>query len=1219
VRWTVRQLHTHLTVAKRHQVRFINQLPPDETRLLLSLTSRGRRTSVGGKMDLLSELQGTPLSENVPSLWERFGQAVDAYPDHVALACTHQPSELYGIPSQPLQDDTYHQQPYLRWTYRSLKDAVDRLVDSLQVRGVRKGMPYFVFMANTAEYVVAYWAANRLGCVHVPINPRNLLNKEEAIHMIETVLKSRPSEPAIIFADSSAIANQLNGLGLAHQFQTLIVVSSEDVVGGWLRFSDLMTPLQPLPQDEEATYRSTDDSVFFTSGTSSLPKGCAWTYPGTSVIIDQRKDRSGFAAGDVCCIVVPNNHGIGYVWMISSLCAGATLVFPGPAFAPQIMMETLQRERCTHTAMVPTMIRALLGVQTHGGGKLNSMKSIFLGGTMVSPEIVRHCIEDLGSAAVENGYGMTEGVFIFSGDQPRGGKIIRGEFVSVGKVMAGTKIRVCAPNDRKPLPRGELGELHYSGPSLLRGYMGKQSEDFYVGDDGRLWFVTGDQARIDHEELVYIVGRYKETIIRGGENISPAAVEFVINRVPKLAALNVQVLGAPDPIAGEVPIAVVERSLDPDTAQELYTTVLTKMGPAFVPDEVLSLDTLGLKEYPKTMAGKIQKVRLAAIVRKYRDDKDSPHVNGSQSPDQLNEIIKSLWRRALGHPVDENVSISDFADSITLMKVRDRISKETGRSLTLAEMVDANTIAGQIKLLKSQSTIARDKRRLTQPRHEGPPTVDDMVHLASNPELLDGTKALLEKVLAPYDLGWQDVEDILPAYDFGRTLAQTGIFDSWNLKFALLPKRLNVKQLRTALEATLSRNRILASFLIWDRQALTSDVALHVVIRHHRKHLDLCILDHGKIKTLNDLNTLAMSYPFPGHATVPGPLIRALLVHVEETNSAAMLINVHHAVLDASYGQLFFEDLDRALAGAELDDHVDYKVWADSYFALRTSSDARVAVAWHVRRLDGLHCHRKALFPPPTATGGRHFLNEGEGDGVEYSFRAPGVLDLRRRHRNITSPIILKSALALLNVHRTGHTHALFANLEAARTRFPFIPKALETLDGQGYEASDVAGPTIQTVTNLVEIKPEESTVAFLERVQEDQNNLTKYASAPLHDIITNLGAHAGPMVLDVLRAQIFNWVPGMGTTGTTPFSNFECVSVVARPDIGLAINAGMGGENGDTIFLHLRGIAFSKAELLRTARDLEKITCWMADEKHRDAPVGRYHDCLDQVNEERI
>ena len=229
-------------------------------------------------------------------------------------------------------------------------------------------------------------------------------------------------------------------------------------------------------------------------------------------------------------------------------------------------------------------------------------------------------------------------------------------------------------------------------------------------------------------------------------------------------------------------------------------------------------------------------------------------------------------------------------------------------------------------------------------------------------------------------------------------------------------------------------------------------------------------------------------------------------------------ILVHHIVQDASSTRLFYEDLDRALSNTskELRPHVDYKAWADTFIALRDSPAATASVVYHVNRLSDLHLHKQGLYPPAPAP--RQAITESP-DGLDYGFDAPGLLDLKNTHPGIIAAVVLKAALSLVNVSRTGYTHALFNNFEAARTRFPFIPASLEALNPEGYEASDVNGPVMQGVCNLVEVLRSQTAIALLRRMQAQQTELTKHAHAPLRRIIDTLnasGTGAGDMVRNV-------------------------------------------------------------------------------------------------------
>lgn len=160
------------------------------------------------------------------------------------------------------------------------------------------------------------------------------------------------------------------------------------------------------------------------------------------------------------------------------------------------------------------------------------------------------------------------------------------------------------------------------------------------------------------------------------------------------------------------------------------------------------------------MAGKIQKTKLAALVRKYRSEQDAVMTNGTDS--QLEREVKSIWAKAVGIPLANlriDDPLSEIADSITVMRVRDKIKRQTGKTLSLTEMAESGTIAGQIKLLKSQPVA--DTKETTHHRvvRQGPPGVEDMAHLTEDPELFEPTKEVISKALAAHGLEWDDVED----------------------------------------------------------------------------------------------------------------------------------------------------------------------------------------------------------------------------------------------------------------------------------------------------------------------------------------------------------------------------------------------------------------------------------------------------------------------------
>jgi hypothetical protein len=287
--------------------------------------------------------------------------------------------------------------------------------------------------------------------------------------------------------------------------------------------------------------------------------------------------------------------------------------------------------------------------------------------------------------------------------------------------------------------------------------------------------------------------------------------------------------------------------------------------------------------------------------------------------------------------------------------------------------------------------------------------------------------------------------------------------------------------------------------------------------------------------------------------------------------------------------------------------------WADIYHSLRNSPRATLEVDWHVRRLSDIHLHRKALYPPARVP--RKAITETP-DGIDYGFDAPSLLHMKQHHPHITASVVLKAAMALINVTRTQHTHALFSNFEAARSGFPFWPETLRHLpsaDGTtmaDLDASDVAGPTMNAVTNLIAIQHDEPALSFLNRIQNEQMELTKRAHAPWRRIIDKLnamnpGENAGEMLHQTHGTQFLTWVPGF----LGDYEKIRVVQIGIRAALGLVFVAGLGGPQATTYMISLRwDVAnYSQEEVERFVKDVEKAIMWLLEEDSWAQPISDF------------
>lgn len=280
----------------------------------------------------LSYAVGEHLPGPFKTCWNRFEDAVSRYPDNVAMVATHQPPRLYGMTSKPLEaDEEYAKAPYLRLTYRELRSVVDKLARGLVAHGVHSGMPIFTFLPNGVEFVTALWASHLLGCTIIPINIRNLANERELDHMIETALKGCRFSSAVVFSDSSETAAKLDRY--EKLTNTLKVVSGDEGRQHWSSFGSLLAGSakngEQMLQCADSLVEEKDSFIIFTSGTTSLPKGIHWHYPGMAYFVACREIDPAYQSGpdDVLAGLAPNNHAMGLFLMMMAFCHGVLCSF----------------------------------------------------------------------------------------------------------------------------------------------------------------------------------------------------------------------------------------------------------------------------------------------------------------------------------------------------------------------------------------------------------------------------------------------------------------------------------------------------------------------------------------------------------------------------------------------------------------------------------------------------------------------------------------------------------------------------------------------------------------------------------------------------------------------------------------------------------------------------------------------------------------------------
>lgn len=477
----------------------------------------------------LSEHSIPNASTPSPHLYDTFEEAVSKYGSKEAIVALHQPSHLYAesLKIEPSKG------PGLRWTYDNIHRAATRFACSLEAQGVKKGDVVTTLVSNGIEWCIVLWACWRIGAVFAPMSLRNLQNSEETKYMFQSaavkVLIVANTETAVRVDD---IASQAD---LAMKLK--VVLDSSGAPDDWVDFSSLIKVNgeadEALSSKPAAQLADSDGAIiFFTSGTTSLPKGCQHSHGALGITFDSRRPLWEVGPETRAANFLPNNHMMGFLFTVPFLLSGGSVVYPAGVFNPAAMLNALTKEGCNESILVPTMVYALINIMSEQKiPKLDNLKCVGMGGASVSEKNLEDASNRLGSSLVCAGYGMSEGLPMRPVKFKTAAEGVIGGSPCCGEVSSGCSVKICSPGTTTAVPIYTPGELHMSGPSIITGYLGGRNKEDFYDEGGKRWFKSGDQAVMDEQHRIAIVGRYKDMIIRGGENISPNAMERVLNAI----------------------------------------------------------------------------------------------------------------------------------------------------------------------------------------------------------------------------------------------------------------------------------------------------------------------------------------------------------------------------------------------------------------------------------------------------------------------------------------------------------------------------------------------------------------------------------------------------------------------------------------------------------------------------------------------------------------
>ncbi len=484
-----------------------------------------------------------------------------------------------------------------RWTYRQLDADTDALARGLLAAGIEARDRVGIWSPNCAEWVLLQFATAKIGAILVNINPAY------RSHELEFVLR-QSGVRLLVSAESFKTSNYRAMIGEVNDGMEDL---EQVIFLGTPEWDELFTSGQSgdagaLARREAELAFDDPINIQYTSGTTGFPKGATLSHHNIL--------NNGFFIGEMCryterdriCIPVPFYHCFGMVLgNLAAVTHGACIVIPAPGFEPAATLRATADERCTSLYGVPTMFIAELALPDFGIYDLTSLRTGIMAGSPCPVEVMKRVMSEMHMSEVTIAYGMTETSPVSCQTRPDDDTERR--VSTVGRVHPHVEVKIINPDNGLVLPRGEPGEMCTRGYSVMLGYWNEPEKTAEAIDAGR-WMHTGDLAVMDAAGYLNIVGRIKDMVIRGGENVYPREVEEFLYTHPAIE--DVQVVGVPDERYGEELCAWVKLRSGADlTEEDVRAFCVGKIAHYKVPRYVRFTG-----DFPMTVTGKVQKFKM---------------------------------------------------------------------------------------------------------------------------------------------------------------------------------------------------------------------------------------------------------------------------------------------------------------------------------------------------------------------------------------------------------------------------------------------------------------------------------------------------------------------------------------------------------------------------------------------------------------------------------
>ncbi len=533
------------------------------------------------------------------TIGDKFDEIAATYPDNEALVVRHQ-----GI----------------RWTYRDLKTEVDRAARAFLAIGIKRGDRVGMWSPNSSQWTITQFATAKIGAILVNINPAYRL------HELEYALNQSEAR-CLVTADSFKSSNYTAMLQeLAPELQQCeagrleseklphlnsVINLAQESYPGMYRWTDFVSMADQVDSSQLVRLQSElqfDDpiNIQYTSGTTGFPKGATLSHHNILNNGFFVAESMKFTDQDRLVIPVPLYHCFGMVMgNLGCMTHGATMIYPDEGFEPENVLQTVAEERATALYGVPTMFIAELDHPNFAEYDVSSLRTGIMAGSICPAEVMKSVNGKMHMQEVQIAYGMTETSPVST--QTAADDPFEKRVTTVGRTQPHLETKIVDPASGNIVARGEIGELCTRGYSVMLKYWNNE-EATQGAIDSSGWMHTGDLATMDAEGYIQIVGRIKDMVIRGGENVYPKEIEEFLYTHPSIS--DVQVTGVPDQKYGEELVAWVKLAPDAGdvTADDLRAFCKGKITHFKIPRYFKFVE-----DYPMTVTGKIQKFKMREI------------------------------------------------------------------------------------------------------------------------------------------------------------------------------------------------------------------------------------------------------------------------------------------------------------------------------------------------------------------------------------------------------------------------------------------------------------------------------------------------------------------------------------------------------------------------------------------------------------------------------